>query len=63
MEDDVSGHAAPAVDSRCLGWLCNWRDHCARHVTEHEVVLRRWFMPYHTAEHCEHYQNVRIESC
>lgn len=42
-------------DSRCLGWMCELRDSCARHMEEGEVVLRQWFQPINTGVFCENF--------
>lgn len=42
-------------DSRCLGWMCNIREFCQRHMSEHDVVLRQWFIPHHPGDNCDYF--------
>ena len=51
----MTHHAPESLDgtSRCLGWMCNLRDICARHMEEREVTIRQWFLPHHPGENCE----------
>ena len=62
LVDGILAESVQPQDSRCLGWLCEWRDHCSRHMAENEVVLRQWFLPLHVAEFCEHYIKFKPES-
>jgi hypothetical protein len=55
LVDGLLAESVQPHDKRCLGWLCNWRDRCARHMEENEVVIRQWFLPVHVAEFCEHF--------
>jgi hypothetical protein len=39
----------------CIGWFCDYRDKCARHIEANGTVVIRYFQPIKTGEHCEFY--------
>lgn len=45
------------MTKRCLGWMCNWRDHCALHLLPEQPTIQSWFQPSldKVAERCEFY--------
>ena len=38
----------------CLGWHCDWRQHCKHHALPAKN-LTQYFVPSKTGEFCDHY--------